>query len=69
MADIRVLHGSPTDDEVAAVVVALTPVAAAGGLPAGAGSDDVPAWTRAALLEGIGGATVHAPDGLAAPGR
>ncbi|MBS3942242.1 MAG: acyl-CoA carboxylase subunit epsilon [Actinobacteria bacterium] len=68
MADIRVLHGSPTDDEVAAVVVALTPVAVAGGLPADT-SSDVPAWTRAALLEGIGGATVHAPDGLAAPGR
>ncbi|MEX2504754.1 MAG: acyl-CoA carboxylase epsilon subunit [Egicoccus sp.] len=63
MADIRVLHGSPTDHEVAALVVALTPVAD-DGVTGDGGGPTMPAWTRAALLEGTGGATVHAPDGL-----
>jgi hypothetical protein len=67
MADIRVLEGSPTDGEIAALVVALTPVPTAA--VAGDGEPAVPAWTRAALLEGTGGAAVHAPDGLAAPNR
>ena len=68
MADLRVLHGSPTAAEIAAVVVALTPVTAAADAP-GVARTTLPAWTRAALLEGTGGASVHAPDELSTPGR
>ena len=68
MADLRVLEGSPTDGEIAAVVVALTPAAAGADAP-GVSPTTLPAWARAALLEGTGGARVHAPDELSTPGR
>lgn len=68
MADLRILEGNPTDDEIAAVVVALTPVATTGEVTVKTRTT-LPAWARAALLEATGGARVHAPDELAAPGR
>ena len=44
--------GEPTPEQVAALVIALTPVAADGE----AAPDDVPrGWRRAALIEGVGG--------------
>lgn len=52
---IQVLDGHPTPEELAAVVVALTPVAAAPPATAESAATAVPAWTRAALLEGVGG--------------
>ena len=55
--------GTPSDAELAALVVALTP---SGAQPAG---PEVPAWRRAALLEGAGGAGVHAPSDLALGAR
>lgn len=45
--------GEPTPEQLAAVVVALTPVAAPDH---GEEPDDVPrGWRRAALIEGVGG--------------
>jgi hypothetical protein len=54
--------GEPTPDELAALVVALTPTT--GADPAGPPAPTVPAWTRAALLEGTGGSQVASPGGL-----
>jgi hypothetical protein len=53
--------GDPTAEELAAIVVALT--------PAGRGSSDVdrltvPAWTAAALTEGVGGPAISRPSDL-----
>ena len=43
--------GEPTPEQLAAVVIALTPVA-----DGDEGDDDVPrGWRRAALIEGVGG--------------
>jgi hypothetical protein len=60
--------GEPSRDELAAVVVALTPVAV---VARDAGPARPPAWTRAALVEGVGHRTlVSAPDlDAAAPPR
>ena len=56
--------GSATPEQLAALVVALTPVAVA--------DDETvhrpPAWARAALMENIGGMRVASPADLAAPG-
>ncbi len=54
--------GRPTPEQLAAVVVALTPIAEPAA-PVGP-----PAWRRAALLEGVGGASVLAPGDLDGPG-
>ncbi|MFA9433024.1 acyl-CoA carboxylase epsilon subunit [Egicoccus sp. AB-alg2] len=66
---IEVLHGAPSPEELAALVVALTPVAstpAADEAPGGEGRQvRVPAWTRAALLEGVGGSLAVRPTDLA----
>lgn len=44
--------GEPSAEELAAIVIALTPVA----VEEDAGPDDVPrGWNRAALIEGVGG--------------
>ena len=52
--------GEPSAEELAAIVVALTPVA----IDEDAGPDDVPrGWNRAALIEGVGGrASASLPD-------
>lgn len=50
--------GTPGDDEIAALVVALTPV------DADAPDPGVDAWRRAALSEGVGGPRVLAPADL-----
>lgn len=64
---VRVTSGGvPGPEQLAALVLALTP----GGGPdpvddgdTDAGTVTVPAWTRAALLEGVGGRrAVSAPD-------
>lgn len=45
--------GEPSDEELAAITVALTPVVVEA---ADGGRDDVPrGWNRAALIEGVGG--------------
>jgi len=69
---IEVLHGAPSPAELAALVVALTPVAAApspdgdtDGADAGRPAAQVPAWTLAALLEGVGGTPALRPTDLA----
>jgi hypothetical protein len=54
--------GEPTAEELAAVLVALTPT---GGDGSGDGSPTTPAWTRAAMLEGIGGRPAASPADLA----
>jgi hypothetical protein len=54
--------GSPTDEQLAATVVALTPVAVVDDGPAPA-----PAWARAALLEGVGGRRPARPSDLDVP--
>ena len=47
--------GEPSAEELAAIVVALTPVVVEEGDQDG-GRDDVPrGWNRAALIEGVGG--------------
>jgi hypothetical protein len=53
--------GTPTPEQLAALVVALTP--AAGAAPA-APADVVPAWKRAALREGTGGPRTAVPGEL-----
>jgi hypothetical protein len=50
--------GVPDVEQLAALVVALTP----GGEPATLPGP--PAWRRAALLEGVGGASILAPSDL-----
>lgn len=52
--------GTPTDAELAALVVALTPVATGDGPR----SPQVPAWARAALLENVGGRRPSRPSDL-----
>jgi hypothetical protein len=54
--------GDPTAEELAAIVVALTP-AAGGGTPHAARAA-VPAWTAAALAEGVGGPAISRPGDL-----
>jgi hypothetical protein len=54
--------GEPTAEQLAALVVALTPTG--GTDEPGAGRASVPAWTAAALREGVGGAQVLAPADL-----
>lgn len=56
--------GTATPEQLAALVVALTPVAAADG----DGDRRAPAWARAGLLENVGGMRVASPADLAAPG-
>jgi hypothetical protein len=51
--------GAVAPEELAALVVALTP--AGGGGAGGEGEGPVPAWTAAALSEGVGGPRVDAP--------
>ncbi|WP_052666130.1 hypothetical protein [Nitriliruptor alkaliphilus] len=61
--------GVPTHAELAALTVALTPVA---GPDVTTGVDAVvgtPAWARAALLEGVGHRTPTRPSDLAAATR
>jgi hypothetical protein len=54
--------GEPTPEQLAALVVALTP--AGGADEPGAARPTVPAWTAAALREGVGRAQVLAPTDL-----
>lgn len=62
--------GVPSDAELAALVVALTPVAltpvaqASTGVEVTRRRDQVPAWARAALLEGVGGRRPTRPSDL-----
>jgi hypothetical protein len=57
---LRVLAGGePTDEELAALLVALTPTG--DDAPAVEGP---PAWTRAAILEGVGGRPAASPTDL-----
>ena len=59
---LRVLGGGePTAEELAAIVLALTP---AGG-PDVQGSRGPAPWLRAAMLEGVGGRTPTSPSDLA----
>lgn len=60
--------GRPDAETITAIRLALRAV---GGIGAGAGEDgtaegpgSTPAWRRAALREGVGGAPMVAPDGL-----
>jgi hypothetical protein len=65
-ARLRVVAGGvPTSEELAAIVVALTP--AGGGAP-DADRPAVPAWTAAALTEGVGGPAISRPSDLTAFG-
>jgi hypothetical protein len=59
--------GTPTPEQLAAVVLALTPTAAADGERPNE-RPTVPAWTAAALAEGVGGPRVVLPADLTAPG-
>jgi hypothetical protein len=52
--------GQPTAEELAALLVALTPV----GSGDGGERASTPAWTRAALLEGVGGRPAASPADL-----
>jgi hypothetical protein len=67
MARIEILGGGEVDDaELAALVIALTPVA----VPTGRddhGRDALPPWARAGLLENIGGRRPSRPSDLRAP--
>jgi hypothetical protein len=56
--------GAASAEELAALVVALTPVAGPATGQNGEGRPAVPAWTAAALREGVGGATVVRPSDL-----
>lgn len=59
--------GRPSDEQLAALAVALTPVG--GQPPPPAVGDGVPAWARAALLEGVGLRTPTRPSDLAIASR
>ncbi len=66
--------GEPTEEELAALTVALSEIAASRAEESDAADDDrvTPSWRRAALLEGVGGRpAVSAADleGLDAAGR
>ncbi|MTV25975.1 hypothetical protein FTX61_11225 [Nitriliruptoraceae bacterium ZYF776] len=64
-----VAGGTPSPEQLAAVVVALTPVAAPAEAPTGRGGEaEVPAWARAALLESVEERRIAAPAALRAPG-
>jgi hypothetical protein len=54
--------GEPTAEELAAILVALTPTGGDGGDERG---PTQPAWSRAAMLEGIGGRPAASPADLA----
>jgi hypothetical protein len=54
--------GAPTAAQLAALVVALTPSGGSDGLDEGRPA--LPAWTAAALREGVGAAQVLAPADL-----
>jgi hypothetical protein len=56
--------GVVAPEELAALVVALTPVGGGEGHAAGAGGRSVPAWTTAALSEGVGGPRVDDPGAV-----
>lgn len=57
--DLRIVHGGqPGPEQLAALVLALTPVAAAGPPPS------EPAWGRAFRLEATGGARLVRPSDL-----
>ncbi len=57
---LRVLGGgAPSPEQLAAVIVALTPTAGDDETPA-----RPPAWTRAAMIEGVGGRTPTSPADL-----
>lgn len=61
--------GTPSPEQLAAVVVALTPVTAA-HVEADAPTPAVaPAWARAALLESVGERRIAAPAQLRQPGE
>jgi hypothetical protein len=61
---LRVIGGGePTPEELAAVLVALTPASSEDEPEPTASS--TPAWTRAAMLEGIGGRPAASPADLA----
>jgi hypothetical protein len=56
-------------EELAAVIVALTPTVVVGDddAPSGPPRRRVPAWTAAALREGVGGSPIHQPADLREP--
>jgi hypothetical protein len=54
--------GTPTPEQLAALVVVLAPSGGPDGLDEGPPA--LPAWTAAALREGVGGAQVLAPADL-----
>jgi hypothetical protein len=54
--------GTPTPEQLAALVVALTP--SGGTDESGDGRPTLPAWTAASLREGVGRAQVLAPADL-----
>jgi hypothetical protein len=56
---VVVTGGRPSDEELAALVVALTPSA-----PHEPSERPVPAWSRAALLEGTGSLAITRPADL-----
>jgi hypothetical protein len=63
---LRIVGGGvPTSEQLAAIVVALTP---AGGSAPDADRPAVPAWTAAALTEGVGGPAISRPSDLSAFG-
>lgn len=57
--------GEPTPEELAALVVALTPVAVPAAAVGDTGADRTPAWARAARLESVGHAPAVSADDLA----
>jgi hypothetical protein len=59
--------GAPTPEQLAALVVALTP--SGGSDEPGGDRPTLPAWTAAALREGVGGAQVLVPADLRALDR
>jgi hypothetical protein len=66
-ARLRVVGGGvPTSEELAAIVVALTPAGGSGAPDADRPA--VPAWTAAALTEGVGGPAISRPSDLSAFG-
>lgn len=67
---VAVLRGGrPSDEEVAAIVVALTPAAPPAEISPEADSQATPAWRRAAILESVGGAPLSSAADVHAAGR
>lgn len=56
--------GTPTPEQLAALVVALTPVPVADEAPAARSASTTPRWLRAALLEGVGDRRFASPGDL-----